>query len=612
MKAHLPSLIFLLTTLGLRPSLAGAAPPSPPPAPPVAPPTNPPKSSATTQPAPRQPSLEVPDLPDICHPEAEYGTPPAASLENQSGNLVLLSVPKWSKHNVGLTVSYVDETGRATSVKGRLRKDKKKSESCQEQASLTKKLKKAKEKFQLNCKTQLLCEETKDEDFDSNQKKLCPALLSSDPCGKEKEFQNYRARQTLLSSAKKACSASKRSLWSVQLPAPRAGAGPVKLRLRFTMRATKKLDDQLVTTVAASLARLTIRAGYIFRDVGYIRTKGETPEAEEDDDLPEKARKARDYQVYARLNQLLQDIAREPRPCQARYTVDATRVIDASTGDGDRLTVSDLAGGFLGLRIPPNGGAPMVTRDSLDLAQGRLIDYIEALCRYNVIQACKAFLDENVADRSNAARPVRNRLRKTATAMIDGKQKAWEAVDRLNLRKRIVEAFTQAVPEVLDKSVFPSGQIEVELEVAENMKSKKKSPYFEIATGVYLLPDMGETVIPAMAKICPASCLTGDEIWVNSWEEAGRALSFDFGLGVATLDDNADPRRGDNITLFTGVSYELFRIVSISGGVSIFENAQTRTWNATPYFGISASVSDAVEIFGELRGVNTKLVKKSE
>jgi hypothetical protein len=123
---------------------------------------------------------------------------------------------------------------------------------------------------------------------------------------------------------------------------------------------------------------------------------------------------------------------------------------------------------------------------------------------------------------------------------------------------------------------------------------------YDVATGIVFVGGIQDIVVPTLISICPsAGCLTANEVSWKGKRSWLRALSFDAGVRVKTLDTQ-DRRQSDKLSFLTGLSYNAASVLRLSGGFYWFENAQTKNWTGQPYVGVTLNVLNAAEILGSL------------
>jgi hypothetical protein len=108
-------------------------------------------------------------------------------------------------------------------------------------------------------------------------------------------------------------------------------------------------------------------------------------------------------------------------------------------------------------------------------------------------------------------------------------------------------------------------------------------------------------VMPTLVAVCAwEGCLASTEVAWNAKNGWGRAVSFDAGIRVKTLDTQ-DRRQSDKLSFLIGLSVNPVSVFRVSAGVYMFENAQAKAdgsqaWNATGYVGLTVNVLNAADI----------------
>jgi hypothetical protein len=123
---------------------------------------------------------------------------------------------------------------------------------------------------------------------------------------------------------------------------------------------------------------------------------------------------------------------------------------------------------------------------------------------------------------------------------------------------------------------------------------------YDIATGVLYVGGIKDMIVPTLVSICfSTGCLAAKEVAWGANSGWVRAFSVDAGVRLKTLDSQ-DPRQLDKISFVMGVSFNPVSLLRLSAGYYAFENAQTKNWNAQPYFGVTLNILNAAEILGAL------------
>jgi hypothetical protein len=123
---------------------------------------------------------------------------------------------------------------------------------------------------------------------------------------------------------------------------------------------------------------------------------------------------------------------------------------------------------------------------------------------------------------------------------------------------------------------------------------------YDVATGVVFVSGIQDIVVPSLISVCGfEGCLRQTDVAWNAKHGWGRALSFDAGIRVKTLDTQ-DRRHSDKLSFLTGLSYNPVSVLRVSGGFYWFENAQTKNWTGQPYVGVTVNLLNAAELLGSL------------